>query len=96
MIDTDYVDYRALHANTPAQAESVLHSLEQTAGGTGRHVTANKTEFMWFKRGESISTLSGRSLKLVDMFPYLGSNIPLTESDINIRLAKAWTAINRL
>ena len=29
-------------------------------------------------------------------FPYLGSNISLTESDVNICIAKAWTAIDRL
>ena len=36
------------------------------------------------------------SLKLVDKFVYLGSSISSTESDINMRLAKTWTAIDRL
>ena len=31
VIDADYTDGRALHANTPAQAESLLHNLEQAA-----------------------------------------------------------------
>ena len=43
-----------------------------------------------------ISTLVGSSLKLVDKFTYLGSSTTSTEKDINTRLAKAWTAINRL
>ena len=43
-----------------------------------------------------MSILSGRPQKLVDKFTYLGSNISFTESDVNIRLAKACTAINRL
>ena len=30
-----------------------------------------------------------KALKLVDLFIYIGSNISSTESDINIRLAKA-------
>ena len=30
-------------ANTPALAESLLHSLEQTAGGIGLHVDVDKT-----------------------------------------------------
>ena len=30
------------------------------------------------------------------MFPYLGSSVSSTETDINKRLAKAWTAIDRL
>ena len=43
--DADY----ALLANTPAQAESLLHSLEQTTGGIDLHVSSNKTEYMHFK-----------------------------------------------
>ena len=43
-----------------------------------------------------ISTLEGTSLKLVDKFTYLGSSVSSTEKDINIRLTKAWTAINKL
>ena len=42
------------------------------------------------------STLDGTPLKLVDKFTYLGSSIASTEKDINTRLMKAWTAINRL
>ena len=42
----DYADVIALLANTPTQAESQLHSLEQTAGDIGFHVNANKTEYM--------------------------------------------------
>ena len=37
-----------------------------------------------------------RSLKLVDKFTYLGSSVSSTETDINTRQTKAWTAINRL
>ena len=36
------------------------------------------------------------SLKLVDKFTYLGSSVLSTETDINTRLAKALTAIDRL
>ena len=43
-----------------------------------------------------LSTLDGTSLKLVDKFTYLGSSVSSTEKDINIRLMKAWTAIDRL
>ena len=43
-----------------------------------------------------ISTLEGTPLKLVDKFTYLGSSVESTEKDIETRLAKAWTAINRL
>ena len=43
-----------------------------------------------------ISTLEGTPLKLVDEFTYLGSSVESTEKDIETRLTKAWTAINRL
>ena len=43
-----------------------------------------------------ISTLDGTPLKLVDKFTYLGSSVASTEKDIDTRLTKAWTAINRL
>ena len=43
-----------------------------------------------------ISTLNGWPVKLVDKFTYLGSNVSSTESNVNICLVKAYTAINRL
>ena len=61
MTDADY-------ANTPVQAESLLHCLEQTAGGISLYVNINKTDFMNFKQGETISTWSSKPLKLVDQF----------------------------
>ena len=44
---------------------------------------------MYFKQGAATSTLSGRPLKLVDKFTYLGCNIPSTEN-VNTCLAKVW------
>ena len=43
-----------------------------------------------------ISTQDGTPLKLVDKFTYLGSSVASTKKDIDTRLTKAWTAINRL
>ena len=43
-----------------------------------------------------ISTLEGTSLKLVDKFTYLGSSVSSTKKDIDTRLTKAWTAIDKL
>ena len=94
--DVDYADDIALLANTPNQAETLLHSLERAAAGIGPHVNAHKTEFMCFNQKGDISTLDGTSLKLVDKFTYLGGSVSSTEKDINTRLTKAWTAIDRL
>ena len=51
---------------------------------------------MCFNQTSDISTLNGSSLKLVNKFTYLGSSVSSTETDIDKRLAQAWTAINRL
>ena len=51
---------------------------------------------MNYNQTGDISTQSGTSLKLVDKFAYLGSSVSSTEKDIDTRLTKAWTAINRL
>ena len=49
-----------------------------------------------FNQTVDISTLDGSSLKLVDKFTYLGSSVSSTEKDIDTRLTKAWTAIDKL
>ena len=49
---------------------------------------------MRFKQNGAIYTLTDRRLKLVDEFTYFSSNLPSTESDINIRLFKAWSVID--
>ena len=51
---------------------------------------------MCFNQKGDTSILDGTSLKLVDKFPYLGSSVSSTEKDIDTRLTKAWTAIDRL
>ena len=53
-------------------------------------------EYMYFNQRGNISILNGSSLKLVDKFTYPGSSVSSTKIDINVRLAKEWTAINRL
>ena len=94
--DADYADDLALLANTPNQAETLLHSLERAAAGIGLRVNANKTEYMCYNQTGNIATLDGASLKLVDKFTYLGSSVSSNEKDIDTRLTKAWTAIDRL
>ena len=51
---------------------------------------------MCYNQTGDISTLNGTPLKLVDKFTYLGSSVSSTEKDIDTRLTKAWTAIDRL
>ena len=51
---------------------------------------------MCYNQTGDISTQDGTSLKLVDKLTYLGSSVSSTEKDIDTRLTKAWTAIDRL
>ena len=94
--NADYADDIAILANTPNQTKTLLHSLEWVAAGIGLYVNAHKTEYMCYNQTGDISSLDGTPLKLVDKFTYLGSSVSSTKKDIDTRLTKAWTAINRL
>ena len=51
---------------------------------------------MCFDQDGFISLLNGKPLKFVDQFTYLSSNISSAESDVNICISKAWTAVEKL
>ena len=70
--------------------------MERAATSRGLYVNAHKTEYMCYNQTGDISTQDGTPLKLGDKFTYLGSSVESTEKDIDTRLTKAWTAINRL
>ena len=63
-----------LLANAPAQAESLLHSMEQPTRTIGVYMK-DKTESMRFKQDDTLSKLKDKPLKLVDHFTYLVSSI---------------------
>ena len=92
--DEDYADDIVLLTTAPNQAESLLHNLEQALSGTGLRENIDKTEYMCFNQERA--TLNGRTLKLLDKFTYWSGKGSSTESNENMHLAKAWTAIDRL
>ena len=94
--DADYANDIALLSNASARAETLLHSMERAAAGIGLHFNAHKMEYMCFNQAGYNSILNHSSLKLVEKFPYLGSNISSTETDNNRRLAKTWKAMDSL
>ena len=67
MTNTDYTDNLVFLANQTAQAEFLLCSLDQAAGGIDISMNTNKIGFMCLKQEGTISTLSGMPLKLVDI-----------------------------
>ena len=48
-----------------------------------------------FNQRGNIWALNGSSLKLVDKLTYQGSSVSSTKTDINMRLAEAWTTIDK-
>ena len=66
--DADYADDIAILANTPDQAETLLHSLERALTSTCLYVNAHKTEYICYNQTGDISTLERTPLKLVDKF----------------------------
>ena len=83
-------------SDTIAEAEALLHILERAAGDVGLYVNAGKTELMCFNQEGFMKTVAGKPPKLVDTFTCLGSNIASTEKDVNIRIGKAWGALDGL
>ena len=88
--DADYADDIAILANTPNQAETLLHSLERAAAGIGLYVNAHKTEYMCYNQTGDVSTVERTPLKLVDKFTYLGSSVSSTEKDIDTSLMDSY------
>ena len=76
-----------MHPPRPKPCYAVL---ERAAVGISLHVNAHKTEYMCYNQTGDISTLNSSTLKLVDKFTYLGSSVSSTETDIAMRLAKAF------
>ena len=72
--DADYASDLALLANIIAQAESDFHTLEEAASDIVLNVNVNKTEAMYFKQKDAITSLSGNLLKSMNQFTYLGNN----------------------
>ena len=62
--DADYADDIAILANTPDQAETLLHSLERAAASIGLYVNAHKTEYMCYNQSGDIPTLDGTSRQI--------------------------------
>ena len=96
--NADYADDLAVLADVLKDATFLLHSIERTAKEIGFYLNADKTEFICFNQdaSERMKSLDGEKIKQVEDFKYLGSYIASTEHDVNIRLGKAWDALDEL
>ena len=88
--DLDFADDLAIPSNNVADAESLLHALENAATHVGLYCNASKTEYTSSSSNPTIKTFSGNTIKHVQDFKYLGSYIANSEKDFQIRKALAW------
>ena len=98
--DVDFADDLALVTNTADEAQSLLLSLEHAASEVGLHLNEDKTKFIGLNLQEDdvqdIRAVSGKEIKRVEDFVYLGSRIMKSEKDFEVRKAKAWGACHKL
>ena len=79
-------------------AQVLFSSLESAENWTGLHLNENKTECMPINiQGDvQIRNNSNNVLKRVDDYKYLGSHIPNSEKEFNVRNRMAWSVCNKM
>ena len=90
--DSSYADDIGLLSTSLSLAEDLLHSVETAALSVGLQLNTTKTELMTVNISGSVSvtSLSGKELKRVAQFKYLGSYLPNCFKDFQVRKAVAW------
>ena len=96
--DLDFADDIALLTEEIHQAQEVLLRLEEEAQKVGLFCNEKKTELQVFNHETpvEITTKSGKLLKVVDNFKYLGSWTQSTSKDFEIRKALAWNVCHKM
>ena len=96
--DLCFADDIALISDEIWQAQEQLKNVEVEAIKVGLNVNGKKTELMAFNQEYLIpvKSINDVEIKQVDNFKYLGGWLKSTESDIDIRLARAWSVCHRL
>jgi hypothetical protein len=96
--DSSYADDIGLLNKSLSLSEDLLHCIENAAMTVGLHLNAAKTELLTVNipGSESIKSITGKELKRVDKFKYLGSYILDSFQDFKVRKALAWDACNKL
>ena len=87
--ENGFIQKQARNRHRPAETTPELSYADaQGERGRGLYVNSDKTEF--------ICLLNSKSPQLAEQFTYLSSNISSTESEVNISISKACSAIDRL
>ncbi|KAI8516923.1 hypothetical protein Bbelb_055040 [Branchiostoma belcheri] len=94
--DGEYSTANKWNDNNCNSVSSFICQVAPAARGIGLYVNAGKTEFVTFNQHGNIASLDGNSIKQVEKFTYLGSDISSTENDVSARIGKAWAATDKL
>ena len=95
--DTDFADDIALFSDNLEKAQLLPERVEAAAQDIRLHVNEGKTKYMRYNLPQGdIRSMIGTALEEVDKFLYLGAWVDDTETDIEVRIAKGWGALNRM
>ena len=77
----------------------MLLKIESAAKHNGLFIKAEKNRIYKYKPKKNngqMKSKSGNTIQQVNLFKYLGRYIDTTERDMNIRIAKVWSALNSM
>ena len=100
--DINYADDIAVTTDSVNVAMTLLHNIEEKSSYIGLKINTDKTEYITLNQNQhgiqciTLKSREGHNIKRVEDFKYLGSYIGSTERDVNIRIAKAWAALNNM
>ena len=96
--DMDYTDNIAVTSNTLKAANTLLLKIESSAKEIGLCINTDKTEYININQNKNMQmkSICGSVINQVEDFKYLGRYIRSTKRDINIRISKAWAALNSM
>ena len=87
--EVNYADDLVLFANTPAHAKSLLHSLEQAAGGIGLYVNANKwCETFTYLGRNILFTESDVYVRLENAWTAIGKLLTIWKSGLSEKIKR--------
>ena len=96
--DIDFTDDIALISEEIEQAQKMLSSVEVETRKVGLHLNEKKTEVMLYNQDYEtpIKSRTGKDIRRVEKFKYLGGWMSSTEKDFEVRKTLAWTACHKL
>ena len=93
--DSDLADDFALLSEEIQKAQELLTRVENESAKIGLRVNDEKTEVMVYNipTPSPLKTVSGKAIKIVENFKYLGSWMISSEQDIKVRKALPWEPV---